>query len=116
MKNFINKIVRNKPDNLSKQEYWEKWNYSELMTDLHKAEKMLSEFKGGYSGEFLSAEEFHRALVDKINDIELGNQIDLNDLWIWFAPTCAWDDFVGKDGLDLGNRIFERVNNWKKNN
>ncbi|RKE04371.1 hypothetical protein BXY64_1391 [Marinifilum flexuosum] len=29
---------------------------------------------------FLSAEEFHNALIDKINDIEFGNQTDLSEL------------------------------------
>jgi len=52
MKNFIRKIFSSRPDNLSKHEYWEKWEFFDLIKDLHKAEKILSEYSGGYSGEF----------------------------------------------------------------
>ena len=112
---FLDKFFKsNRPDNLSKVDYWKKWEFFELLDDLHTTEKMLSEYKGGYSGEFLSAEEFHEALIEAIDDIEFGNQIDLSRFWIWFAPTSVWDDFVGEAGLELGNKIFERVNKWKK--
>ncbi len=104
------------PDNLSKVEYWRKWEFFELIEDLHLAENVLSKYKGGCSGAFLSAEKFHEELIDAIDDIEFGNQSDLTRFWIWFAPTSAWDDFVGEEGLDLGNRIFERVDKWKQAN
>lgn len=105
---------KNRPDGLSKIDYWKKWEFFQLLEDLHKAEKLLANFKSGYSGEFLSAENFHDALLDAIDDIEEGNQMDLTKLYIWFAPTSQWDDFTGKEGMELGNRIFERVNKWKK--
>lgn len=112
---FLMKLFKSsRPDNLSKTEYWKKWEFFELLDDLHTAEKMLANYSGGCSGEFLSAEEFHEALIDAIDDIEFGNQTDLTRFWVWFAPTCAWDDFVCDEGIDLGNRIFERVNKWKK--
>ena len=41
---------------------------SSLITDLKKAEKILSEYSGGYSGEHSSAEEFHTDLVDRIKN------------------------------------------------
>lgn len=104
----------NLPDDLSKIDYWKKWDFFELLDDLHSAEKLLSNYRGGYSGEFLSAEEFREALLEAIDEIEFGNRIDLTKFWIWFAPTCEWDDFVGQEGEDLGNRIFERVDKWKK--
>ena len=37
-----------------------------------------------------------RHFIDAIDDIEFGNQTELNRFWLWFAPTCAWDDFVGE--------------------
>ncbi|MDH4473328.1 MAG: hypothetical protein QE487_12040 [Fluviicola sp.] len=112
---FLSTLFKgNRPDNLSKVDYWKKWEFFELLDDLHAAEKQLSEYKGGYSEEFLSAEEFHEALIDAIDDIEFGNQTDLTRFWLWFAPTCAWDDFVGQEGEELGNKIFERVDRWKK--
>ena len=81
---------------------------------MHAVEKILSKYRGGYSGEFSSTEEFHKTLIDAIDDIEFGNQTDLTRFWIWFAPSCSWDDLVGEEGINLGNRIFERVNKWKK--
>ncbi|MGB1247450.1 MAG: hypothetical protein ACPG4Z_01090 [Chitinophagales bacterium] len=114
---FIKNIFKSsRANSLSKVDYWKKWEFFELLEDLHIAEKILAEYKGGYSGEFLSAEEFHDDLLIAIDDIEFGNQIDLTRFWFWFAPTCAWDDFVGEEGLELGNRIFERVDKWKKAN
>ena len=97
-------------------DYWKKWEFFELLEDLHEAEKLLSNFKGGYSGEFLSAMSFHEALLDAIDEIEGGNQADLTRFYIWFAPTSQWNDFTGTEGIELGNRIFERVNKWKKAN
>ncbi len=82
-----------------------------LISDLKKAEKILSEYSGGYSGEHLSAEEFHKDLVDRINKLENGDKSVIEDLWIWFAPTCQWDDFVGN--IDLGEKIFQRLNRMK---
>jgi len=83
-----------------------------LIADLKKAEKILSQYSGGYSGEHLSAEEFHKDLVDRINKLENGDISVIEDLWIWFAPTCQWDDFVGN--VDLGERIFQQLNKIKK--
>lgn len=116
MKNFISYIFSSRPDKLSKCEYWERWEFFDLIEDLYEAEKLLSRYSGGYSDQFLSAEEFHNALINKIDDIEFGNQTDLSELWTWFAPTSAWDDFVGEEGEYLGNRIFTRLDKWMKGN
>jgi hypothetical protein len=113
---FINNIFKSSgPDNLTKIEYWKKWEFFELIDDLHNAKKMLSKYDGGCFGEYLSANEFHVALEDAIDEIEFGNQTDLIRFWFWFAPTSVWDAFVGEEGQELGNRIFERVDKWKKN-
>lgn len=82
-----------------------------LISDLKKAEIILSQYSGGYSGEHLSAEEFHKDLVDRISKLEKGDESVIEDLWILFAPTCQWDDFVGN--IDLGERIFQRLNRIK---
>lgn len=82
-----------------------------LITDLKKAEEILSKYSGGYSGEHLSAEEFHKDLIDRINKLENGDESVIENLWIWFAPTCQWDDFVGN--IDLGERIFQELNKIK---
>jgi len=79
-----------------------------LISDLKKAEKILSEYSGGYSGEYWSAEEFHKDLVDRISKLENGDEAVIEELWTWFAPTCEWDDFVGD--VNLGERIFQQLN------
>jgi hypothetical protein len=80
-------------------------NYTKLIGLLDKAEKLASEFQGGYSGQFLSAEEFHQALFDSINKLKQGDNTQLDKLHIWFLPTSCWDDFIGRDGQDLANEI-----------
>jgi hypothetical protein len=115
MKKLLRSLFSNRPDNLSKREYWEKWEFFDLMNELHKAEKLLSGYKGGYSSGFLSAEDFHSALVEEIDDIEFGNKTDLSILHLWFAPTCDWDDIVGLEGVELGNKTYSILDNWKKN-
>lgn len=89
-----------------------KWNKKSLIKDLKKAAETLSEYSGGYSGEHLSAEEFYRDLVDRINKFENGDDSVIEDLWIWFAPTCQWDDFVGN--VELGERIYQKIIKYKK--
>ena len=82
-----------------------------LITDLKKAERILSEYSGGYSGEHLSTEEFYTDLVDRIKKLVNGDESVIEDLWIWFAPTCQWDDFVGD--IDLGETIFQQLDKIK---
>ena len=111
---ILKKILNNRKNKLTKEEYWVKWYIFELLDDLNKAKEILSHYKGGYSGEILSAEEFHDLLEYEIMSIEEMNNNDLNQLHNWFAPTSAWDDFTGLEGAELGNRIFSRLNNWKQ--
>lgn len=82
-----------------------------LITDLKKAVEILSEYSGGYSGEHMSAEEFNKDLIDRIKKLENGDETVIDDLWIWFAPTCQWDNFVGD--INLGERIFQRLDKVK---
>lgn len=83
-----------------------------LIFDLKKAEKILAEYSGGYSGEHFSAEDFRTDFVDRIEKFQKGDESVIDELWLWFAPTCQWDDFVGD--VELGNRIFKRLNKLKK--
>ncbi|MBQ4912836.1 hypothetical protein J8L85_00205 [Maribacter sp. MMG018] len=85
-----------------------------LVRLLEKAEKMVSKYEGGYSGEYLSAQEFHKDLKTAIVDYKNGDDSRLDQLYIWFAPTCQWDDFVGKEGESIANEIFEIVSKLKK--
>jgi hypothetical protein len=85
-----------------------------LILLLEKAEKIVSGYSGGYSGEFLSAEEFHNELRAAIKDYKNGDDTKLDYFYIWFAPACAWDDFVGQEGEKPGNEIFEMVGILKR--
>lgn len=82
---------------------------SQLIEDLKKACEIASHYSGGYSGEFLDAQEFYKALNSAVADFEKGDDNKAKDLWVWFAPTTAWDDFIGMDGVDLGNSIFSQL-------
>jgi apolipoprotein N-acyltransferase len=78
-----------------------------LIELLAKAEHLAGQFSGGYSGPFLSAEEFHSALVSSITKLKSGDNSQLDILNIWFLPTSCWDDFVGSAGQDLANQISD---------
>lgn len=78
-----------------------------LIELLDKAQHLAGQFSGGYSGQFLSAEEFHLELVDSIAKLKSGDNAQLEKLNIWFLPTSCWDDFVGSDGQDLANQISD---------
>jgi hypothetical protein len=80
-------------------------DYLRLITLLDKAEHLASQFTGGHSGRFLSAEELHQSLLQSINKLKKGDASQLNKLYTWFLPTTCWDDFVGKEGQELANEI-----------
>lgn len=84
-----------------------------LIELLDKAEYLAKQFSGGYSGHFLSTEEFHKSLVDSIAKLKSGDLSQLDKLYLWFLPTSCWDDFIGSDGQDLGKTIFELVTKIK---
>ncbi len=48
-------------------------NLNRLYTLLDKAEKLSGQFIGGYSHQFLSAEDFHSALIESIIKLKLGD-------------------------------------------
>lgn len=85
-----------------------------LIELLEKAEKLASKFQGGYSEQFLSAEDFHQALLDSINKFKQGDRTQLNQLRIWFLPTSCWDNFIGRDGQDLANEISGLLTTFTK--
>ncbi len=78
-----------------------------LIELLDKAEHLAGKFSGGYSGQFLLAEEFHLALVDSITKLKSGDNSQLDKLNIWFLPTSCWDDFAGSDSQELANQISD---------
>ena len=82
---------------------------TKLLSLLDKAENLVSKFRGGYSGQFSSAEEFHHTLRKSISSLKEGDYSQLDRLNIWFLPTSCWDDFTGIEGQELGNQISEHL-------
>ena len=80
-------------------------NNETLLKPLDQALQLANQFSGGYSGEFLSAEEFCESLSKSINNLEQGDLSQFEKLRIWFLPTSCWDDFTGERGQILGNQI-----------
>ena len=79
-----------------------------LIELLKRANSLLSEFSGGYSGEFMSAEEFHEKLTEVIMYLEESKLEYLLDILVWFVPASCWDDFVGiHDTEKLADQIYE---------
>ena len=79
----------------------------QLIELLDEAEQLVGQFSGGYSGEFLSAEEFHVSFKNAIAKLKQGDNSQINSFSSWFAPSSCWDDFTGDDGTDLANKIYE---------
>jgi hypothetical protein len=86
----------------------------QLYDFLDKAIVLSSEFSGGHSNNFLSAEEFNSALSDSVDRLKNGDNDQISNLYYWFAPTCDWDDLIHKNGLELSNVIFGLLTDLKK--
>ena len=86
----------------------------ELYILLDEAEALVAQHSGGYSYQFFSAKEFHAALVESIQKLKEGDNEQIRLLWLWFAPTCDWDDFTGGEGLELANQIFSLLSELEK--
>lgn len=84
------------------------------MAKLKAAHALVSRFTGGYSEGFFSAEEFSAALGKAIRELELGNEEVLRDIQLWFLPTSDWDDFVGQEGVQLGEDVSRIIDQCMK--
>ena len=92
----------------------EQMKKDELIQELKQACNIASQYSGGYSNEFCDATEFYEALKLAIVEFENGDESKIVDFWVWFAPAMVWDDFIGADGLEFGNSIFEKIEIYKK--
>ena len=88
----------------------------DLIEELKRAHKVAANYVGGNSGEFSDAKEFASALNETIQNFESGDDTCVKKLWIWFAPTSAWDDFIDSDELGLGDSVFEKLEQYVKEN
>jgi len=86
-----------------------------LTLELEKAEEYLAGFSGGYSGKYLSAEEFHQDFKNELGELKNGNRDSIDVFYMWFSPTREWDDYTNSDdqSMHFGNRIFELIGKIK---
>ncbi len=82
---------------------------NQLTSKLQLAHELSKNFTGGWSNDFLSAEDFSKALGEAIERLGNGDKAALTDLTIWFMPAGDWDDFVGIEGQDLANEIYKML-------
>jgi hypothetical protein len=87
-------------------------NKTVLIEELKDAHQLVAQYEGGYSCGFFDATEFAVALKESIILFESGDDTCLKNLHLWFAPTTAWDSFVGSEGIELGNSIFEKLGQY----
>ncbi|MFZ6774024.1 hypothetical protein ACO0LB_15040 [Undibacterium sp. SXout7W] len=88
---------------------------NELLAELKKAHELASQFSGGYSERFFGAEEFAKALDIAVSELENGNNVVVEDLYLWFLPTSDWDDFIKLEGLELGQRVSDLLAEYRAN-
>lgn len=88
-------------------------DYIKLYRLLEKAAVLSSKYSGGYSERFLSAEEFHSGLSESIKVLKAGDTYEINKLYLWFAPTSDWNDYIGQEGEKLANEIFSLLSEIK---
>lgn len=108
---FFRKIFGTNKKRFSKVDYWKKWQLFELFDDLHGAEQLLNSTQpnGG------RGENFKTEFIEELGEIEGDNVADFTRFWEWFSPNNEWDNLVGSEGRELGKRIFQRTDRWKRN-
>ncbi|MCF8387390.1 MAG: hypothetical protein K9G47_05870 [Bacteroidales bacterium] len=79
-----------------------------MIYKLEKAEKMLSKYSGCYSGEYFSAEEYYNDFKIALNELKNGDNSKPDLFYRRFASSYHWDDYVGTEGIKLGNDISSR--------
>ena len=65
-----------------------------LIKDLDEAEIYLSQFSGGYSGNYICSTEVHKDFKEELEKLKNGNTESIKLIYGWFLPTCEWDDFT----------------------
>jgi len=83
-----------------------------LIEKLEEAALLASQYSGGYSDNFYSAEEFYAGLKENTEKLKKGDNSVLNRITVWFVPSYDWDDFVGD--VDLGNEVFKLLREYKE--
>ncbi|MBX3241372.1 MAG: hypothetical protein KIT80_17815 [Chitinophagaceae bacterium] len=100
-------------NNLSKVDYWKKWELFELFDCLSDAEKLLNDMANDKKGDDFA--KFERNFIENLYEIKGDNVVDLTIIWEWFTPKKEWEILVGQRGKKLGDNIFRITDKWKRN-
>ncbi|MDF2934475.1 MAG: hypothetical protein K0R36_3806 [Chryseobacterium sp.] len=113
-KNLFNKRRTNaysKSSDLSKIEYFEKYQLHKLFNLLHQAEVLLEEL--ALTNSDLKFLKFKNVLIEEIYEVEGDNVADFTNIWNWFKPNKEWRQFTESKGMEIGSQIFNITDIWK---
>jgi hypothetical protein len=79
-----------------------------LLPALHEAHEIASNYKGGWSDEFGSSEEFCAALKIAIARFEAGDTSQVDNLARWFVIAGDWDNLIGEQSLFIED-LFRKL-------
>ena len=98
---------------LTKSDYWKQWGFSELFDDLEKAENLLNKIQK--SNNILEFRNFKLDFIEHLYEIKGDNVVDFSIIRKWFLPNNEWNNFTKEEGKELGMKIFQRADKWKRN-
>lgn len=108
---FKRLFQKHQSDNLSKVDYWKKWELFELFDDLHEAEKLLNDIAVESDG----LKQFRSDFIEELYEIEGDNIADFTRMWEWFTPSKQWDTVVGQNVKKPRDNIYRITDKWKRN-
>lgn len=80
---------------------------------MYLAEKVLEEISLTNSDtDFIS---FKKNFIEEFYEVEGDNVADFTRIWNWFKPNAEWNIYTKNNGLEIGEKIFEITDYWKKN-
>ncbi len=100
----------------TKVEYWQAWNFFELLDLLHICDEILKAEFGDEKFDGTKIGEQHAELMDAIDDIEFGNHNDLNRIHSIFEATNYLTAFIKEKKSETFEQILEITSHWKTNN
>lgn len=110
---FKRLFQKNPSDNLSKVDYWKKWELFELFDNLSEAETLLNDIANDLKDDGIT--KFKNDFIEELYEIKGDNVADFTRIWEWFTPTKEWNKFVGQTGKTIGDNIFRITDKWKRN-
>ncbi len=99
------------PNSWTKQEYWTKWEFNELIEDIEEAHHQISKINP--EGSNLHLRYFIEGLEQELFEVTHDNAPDFCNIWHWFRPSGEWSQWMNNSNEALRERIYFRSNRWK---